>query len=322
VKPVALRVISSIPLRKPLMAGSCALALLGPGSWAQDKAFVPGDTASPIVSEAETAMGYARAPVTLEGRVLFLVRSITAYPAEQRAEAISNRIKAMAADLALPANSLRLIEKGDRINIVGGVSGDRFVMSVFDADADAEGSSRQQLAEAVQRKVAETIVSYREARSPRALLISTGYALLYTFIAAISLFAGHHAFRLLEKAAERRFKPQIEGRQILALKVFQSKQLVRALRSFLKAWHILALLLILYVYLMFCARSFSLEPGAGTAAVRALPKSLVYLGDVVSRCLAESGVFGDLVPLDTLPPEGHTATLLERQSGGNQIAQF
>jgi hypothetical protein len=203
------------------------------------------------MAEAETAMVYARAPVTLEGRVLFLIRGVTAYPAEQRAQSISSRIKAMAADLALPANSLRLIETGDRINIVAGVSGDRFVMSVFDADAASEGSSRQQLAEAVQRKVVEAIVSYREARRPRALLINTGYALGATLIAALLMFASHRAFRLLEKAAEQRFKPQLEGRPILALQLFQSKQLWTALHSFLKALRVLSVLVIFYVYLSF-----------------------------------------------------------------------
>ena len=90
------------------------------------------------------AAEYERAPVTLDGEVLFQVRGIPAYPAGDRAKAISKRIQTIAADESVTAGSLRVSEIEDRTRIM---AGDGLVLAFFDADAAAEGISRQLLAE-------------------------------------------------------------------------------------------------------------------------------------------------------------------------------
>jgi hypothetical protein len=88
-----------------------------------------GKDASLIASEREVAI----APVVIDGRVLFKVRGVTAFPAAEHAATLAQRIRAVAEDGAIPANALRLITHTGLI-----VAGESGIMAVFDADAAAE----------------------------------------------------------------------------------------------------------------------------------------------------------------------------------------
>ncbi len=189
---------------------------------------------------------YARAAVTLDGKVLFRVRGVTAYPAEQRAQTISGRIEAIAADRSVSAETLRVVEARDRSNIL---AGDRFVMSVFDGDAALEGISRQILAEAAQTRIAEAITSYRSERSPPALLINTLYALGATLVVVLLLFTFRRAFLRLDTLAERRFKSRIEGLALQSHQLIQAQQVRAGLHGLLKALYVLGALVIVYMCL-------------------------------------------------------------------------
>ena len=80
-----------------------------------------GVPALPVDVEAEAE--YARAAVTLDGEKLFFVRGIQAFPAEKRATAIGDRLRAVAADRTVPIESLRAVEKPYGSDIL---AGDRF----------------------------------------------------------------------------------------------------------------------------------------------------------------------------------------------------
>ena len=149
------------------------------------------------------AAEYERAPVTLDGEVLFQVRGILAYPAGDRAKAISKRIQTIAADESVTAGSLRVSEIEDRTRIM---AGDGLVLAFFDADAAAEGISRQLLAEGALMKITAAIASYRNDRSPRVLLINTAYALGATVLLAIGLlvFGAYSASSTPRRAALQR----------------------------------------------------------------------------------------------------------------------
>ena len=63
---------------------------------------------SPTTSDVETAPEYLRAPVTLDGRVLFYVRGISSYPATRRARETSEKIRNIAADPSISPDSGRV----------------------------------------------------------------------------------------------------------------------------------------------------------------------------------------------------------------------
>ncbi|MDC4203218.1 MAG: hypothetical protein MPW17_03090 [Candidatus Manganitrophus sp.] len=61
-------------------------------SWAEE------NRSAPAPSESDATATVERAPVMLDGEVLFEVRGVTAYPAKERAREIAKRIRAIAAD--------------------------------------------------------------------------------------------------------------------------------------------------------------------------------------------------------------------------------
>ncbi len=189
---------------------------------------------------------YERAAVTLDGEVLFQVRGVLAYPAEGRAKAIRKRIEAIAADRAVTAKSLRVVEMEDRTIIM---TGDNLLAGFVDADAAAEGVSRQLVAERALIKIAAAIASYRDDRSPRVLLINTSYALGATVVLALLLFVSRGVFNRLDALAERRLKYHIEHLQARSHQLIQAQQLINALHGFLKLLGVLSVLVVAYVYL-------------------------------------------------------------------------
>jgi small-conductance mechanosensitive channel len=208
------------------------------------------------------AAEYERAPVTLDGEVLFQVRGVPAYPAKERAQAISKRIEAIAADRSVTADSLRVVEMEDRTRIM---SGDGLVAGFVDADAAPEGVSRQLLAERALIKIAAAIVSYRNDRSPRVLLINSAYALGATLLLVVVLLVIRRSFQKLDAAAERRFKARIEALEAQSHQLVEARQLRRALYGIVKGLYGFALLVIGYIYLHFV---FGLFPWTRPLAAR------------------------------------------------------
>ena len=129
--------------------------------------------------DLDTSPTQTVATVSMDGEVLFRVHGVTAYPADRRAQNITARMQAIAADPLIQPHAIHVEEVEDRSTIL---AGDHFVMSVFDGDAKLEGVSRQILAETIRARVAEAIVSYRHERSSRVLLIDTAYAGVATII--------------------------------------------------------------------------------------------------------------------------------------------
>jgi hypothetical protein len=60
------------------------------------------------------------APVKLDGNVLFYVSGIASYTAEQRAAAISERIKKVAADYSISSDSVKIVKGEDLSKIYVG----------------------------------------------------------------------------------------------------------------------------------------------------------------------------------------------------------
>jgi len=189
-----------------------------------------------------------RAAVTLDGEVLFQVPGFPTYPAAERAQAIRQRIQAIAADRSIAIDSLRVIDMEDRTRIM---AGDRIVVVFIDLDAAEAGVSRQILAERARTKIAASIVAYRHDRSPRVLLIKTLYVLGATALLALMLFVVRGAFRRLDGLAERRLKSRIEAFETQSYQIVQARQLRKALNGILKGLYLSALLALGYLYLNF-----------------------------------------------------------------------
>src|SRR2546427_4427949 len=120
---------------------------------------------------AADAPGTATAPVVVDGVTLFRVRGLSAYPADERASVIADRVRAAAADRGAAIDTLRVVP-GERSSDI--VMGDDPIMSVFEADAEVEGFHRDDLARWYARRIRGAVEAYRRDRSPRNLLAAAG----------------------------------------------------------------------------------------------------------------------------------------------------
>ena len=93
--------------------------------------------------------------------------------------------------------------------------------------------------------------AYRRDRSPRVLLINTGYALGATLVLVLLLLAIRRLFRWLDTVAGRRLQSRLEGLEAQSFQLLQTRQLLTAFHHILKTLSILSVLVIVYVYLNF-----------------------------------------------------------------------
>lgn len=195
------------------------------------------------------------APVKFEGKILFYVRGITSFPAEERARIIAERIKNIAENDSINTASFRIEEIADRSNILAGRD---FIVSILDADAEIEGLDRQLLSEIIKTNIAKAIDSYRYERSSGVLLKNVLFAAGATVLFLILLFLFNRISRRLDNLLQARLKSRIEGFEAQSYNLIQAKQLWTALRGFIKSVKIIFIAILLFLYLEFVLKSFPL----------------------------------------------------------------
>ncbi len=258
------------------------------------------------------------APVTLDGKVLFRVRGVTAYPAESRAKAISESIKAFARDETVSLQTLRVVESDEMSGIY---AGDRFVLGIVNADSRLEGVERPLLARVYLSAITEAASAYRRDRSPQVLVRNTLYALGGTVLFVVVLLGLRWVFRRLDALVERRVKATLEDMQVVSRRVLKADRIWGAIRQGLRTLPFVFVLVGVFLYLdyilslypwtrPFAERMLSLvlEPLAvmGKAILASIP-DLAFLAvlAVVTRILLRSvRLFFDAVAQGTIAISG------------------
>jgi len=191
-----------------------------------------------VVSEA--------AHVIVDGKELFQVGGISAYPAKVRAAAVAGRIKAVAADHSIDPQSLKLVKEGAITYIK---AGEVSILGIVEADAIRAGISLELLADISKTKIEQSITEYRNDRAPRTLLINSGYALIVTVLAALLLWGIRRLFTWLDALAQKRIKARIEGLESKSHYIIDADQIWDVMRGFLKTLKLVAMLVVIYFYL-------------------------------------------------------------------------
>jgi hypothetical protein len=191
-----------------------ALILLAPAAGSERR--TADSSAEPSV-EAEAEDSFAK--VMLDGQPLVRVRGRSAYLAARRAQAISERIAAIAADSSVAPDSLAVIDEGVQSRIV---VGNQTVVTVYDSQAASEGVSPQALAQAFRTQIAQGIRAYRHDRDPRVLLTHAGYALGATLVAVLLLLGLRRAHRWVATFLDGRLVARIEGLEAQAYRLVQA----------------------------------------------------------------------------------------------------
>jgi small-conductance mechanosensitive channel len=219
--------------------------------------------AAPSASQAVVG-NVSRAPVVIDGYQLFIVRGITAYPAEQRARELEDRIEALAADGSVSTSSLTLEEQQGLVWILAG--GQR-VMAVLQEDASLEQIELGRLAEVYQGRIRNAVDAYRRDREPARLWRSALYALGATLVLLAAAYAGRRIVGRMRASLERRYEARIQDVQIQAFQIVKAKQIWRFLTGALNLVWVIGVLAILFVYLRYALDLFPWTRGLANSLV-------------------------------------------------------
>jgi small-conductance mechanosensitive channel len=206
------------------------------------------DNETAITDDSTSDVAFHRAPVTVDGRVLFSLRGASSYPAEQRALAVSQRIENVAANSAYSADQLR---QEITPNVTTIVVHDQPIVRLFDADAALEGMPRPILAEIDQHRIAEAITDYRRERHPQHLLMQSLRAGLATLILIIGVWGISALFRQVDRLARRHVKMAIDKFQTRVSYVIQASSLWSGLLGLLHLVKWISVIAAIYAYFAF-----------------------------------------------------------------------
>jgi len=226
---------------KLLLLIAAVAGVLGPNSALAQAA---GDDPTGIAAEK----GIATAPVSIDGRVLFRVRGVTAFPAAERAAAIAVRIRALAGDDTIPASDLRLVESDHSTDIV---AGNTIIVEVFDADAIAEapGLTRPVLARVYLAKISSAVQQYRAERTPEQLGHSALLAGVWTVFLVLALLLMAFSLRWMVARIERRYHAAINQIESETFSLIRAGSIWIAVRFTVRLLILIAALAIFYAYL-------------------------------------------------------------------------
>jgi small-conductance mechanosensitive channel len=132
---------------------------------------------SQAVARPEQPKPIVQAPVTVNGKTLFLVQGVLSFPAEARAAAISRRIHDLSKDVMFKPESLSVADAEGTADIM---AGDLVVMSVTDQDAKVAGQPRQELAKDYAQRISAALTALRSEYSLESLILGGVYAVIST----------------------------------------------------------------------------------------------------------------------------------------------
>jgi small-conductance mechanosensitive channel len=190
--------------------------------------------------------GSSSAAVKVDSRVLFYVRGVAAYAAQDRARAIAERIVQAARDPSVTGDSLRLIEVDLGTQIL---AGDRPLLTVTDADAEIESVSRSQLAALHLMRVRQAIEAYRLDRSPEQLRRRGAYAAGATLVLIVLLALVRWSRKSLGDLLERRYRARVSGLRFQSVEFIHAERIWSVLRGCFRFAHLALLLVLGFVYL-------------------------------------------------------------------------
>jgi hypothetical protein len=211
-------------------------------------------------AEAQLEESIPTAPVTVDGVVLFRVRGISSYPAEERAKAIAGRIAAVAANPAFSPDALR-IEDSDVASQV--IADQVLVVNVHESDARLEGVGRKVLATAYVVRIRTAITSYRADRSAPALQRAAVRALTATAFVMLTLIVILWTWRRLDAWIENRYRDKVERLTAKSREVVSAEGVWTSLRTLFRFIRSAVLVVLAFLYLQYVLALFPQTPSPG-----------------------------------------------------------
>jgi len=196
---------------------------------------------------------FEQASVVIDGRPIVSVRGVAGLSAQQRADAIEERILALARDPDFDTASLHIVEADNYSQIY---AGDLLLFAILDADAALEQMDRRSLAVVELRFLREAIAQYREARQPGRIMqgVKVTAAVTVALLLAIVLVAW--LSRRIAARATARWMPRVLAIQMPGLHVLSGPQLWVSLAAAARGLRFLFVALLVFVWLDAILRQF------------------------------------------------------------------
>jgi small-conductance mechanosensitive channel len=216
------------------------------------------------------------APVKVDGKVLFLVRGSTTFPAADRAAAISKRIRKAASDYSLTSDSIKIRSVADHLEIY---DGSEFIMNVYAGDAEVEHLSMETFANLINKKIGTTIELYRIARSQPVLVKKSLNALGAAILLTVILIFLFWLFRKLNKVFQTRIQRRIESVENKSFKLIRSGQLWKAFNILFKTLRIGVAVLLIASFLNYILGLFPWTSNIATYTLKLFLDPIISMGN-------------------------------------------
>lgn len=207
---------------------------------------------------------YDVAWVTLDGDNLFKVRGISSFPAQTRADAISQRIEQVASNDSISEKDVRLVESSDHISIY---AGKELIARLYEPDGDLEGVSYILVAQTFKLKIVNAILTYRYLRSAPVIRNNIIHAVIATLVFVILLIFLLWAIKRLDRTIQKRIKGKIEAVENISFNLIRSNHIWKIFHTLFK---LLKIILIAITIIFFIDYVLKLFPWTKSFAIYAL----------------------------------------------------
>lgn len=195
-------------------------------------------------------------PVLLDGREITTVRRKTAgFSLEDRAQTITRRLYRVARNEAISVEELTIQRNADDNSVFLSI-GPEVLLTITEADAQAQRSTPQAVAEQVLPSLKEAIRNYRLDREPRQLARNGLYALIASVaFLVISLAVGALSGKLFPWLIQM-LAARLPGLRVKEVEVISPAAIASFWLQILKALRLVLLLVLFFYYAAFTLRLF------------------------------------------------------------------
>jgi len=226
----------------------------------------------------------ALAPVKVDGEVLFNVRGMSSFTAEQRAASISKRIRQAAADQSVSADSVRIITEGDHLAIY---AGGNFLMNVYEQDAEVEQISSETLAYMLKQKAAESMKQFRHDRSRPVLIKKSVNALIALIVLALALMFILWLFRLLSRVFQKRITSRIDHLETKSFSLIRADKIWKIYNSLIRLIRIVIIVVFVAFSIDYILGLFPWTKNVSNYVLRLLGDPFVSMGKGILQFLPD-----------------------------------
>ncbi len=185
--------------------------------------------------------------VTLEGKPLLTLKTkVHTFSPEERARAVTNRLAKLVRDPLFRVESLMVVDDENTSAIV---SGDMILMAINEADARAEGKSRQLLAREFAVRIRAAVEQRNREYSVHSLMVGSLYTLAATLALVVSLFLVRRCFPRLLATIHSWRGSYIRSIRIQSIELLSDERIVLLIVSFLRGFRLVLLLGLFYLYI-------------------------------------------------------------------------